>query len=255
MTRIFKYILLDLLKNKILLLYTIVLALLAWSVLNLEDNATKGILSLLQVILITVPLVCIIFSTIYIYNSTEFIELLLSQPVQRKNIWVSLFLGLAGVFVLAFIIGVGLPLLLYTPMHIALTLFITGILLSVVFVALAFFSAVFFRDKSKGIGLAILLWLFFALVFDGMVLFLLFQFADYPIEKPMIGIIALCPIDLARIIILLQLDVSAVMGYTGAVFKDVFGTAAGLATAFFILVLWAVIPFYISLRKFKIKNL
>jgi Cu-processing system permease protein len=237
------------------LLYTIVLALLSWSVLSLEDNATKGILTLLQVMLITVPLVCIIFSTIYIYNSSEFIELLLSQPVERKKIWISLFLGLACAFVLAFMIGVGLPLLLYTPFHIAITLFITGILLSVVFVALAFFSAVFFRDKAKGIGLAILIWLFFALLYDGLVLFLLFQFSDYPIEKPMIGIIAFCPIDLARIIILLQLDVSAVMGYTGAVFKDVFGTVTGLATAFFILVLWAIIPFYISLRKFKIKNL
>ncbi len=40
----------------------------------------------------------------------------------------------------------------------------------------------------------------------------------------MVGLSALNPIDLSRILILLQLDVSAMMGYTGAVFKDFFGT-------------------------------
>jgi Cu-processing system permease protein len=65
-------------------------------------------------------------------------------------------------------------------------------------------------------------WLYFALIFDGLVLFLLFQFQDYPIENAMVGITAFSPIDLARIQILLHLDVSAMMGYTGAIFKDFF---------------------------------
>jgi Cu-processing system permease protein len=111
------------------------------------------------------------------------------------------------------------------------------------------------RDKAKGIGIAIMIWLYFALLFDGMVLFLLFQLSDYPIEHAMVGLTALSPIDLARILILLHLDVSAMMGYTGAIFKDFFGTAAGLAVSFLLLVLWAAIPFLISLRKFKKKDL
>ena len=57
-------------------------------------------------------------------------------------------------------------------------------------------------------------------------LFYYFSF-DYPMEKPMIGLSALNPIDLSRILILLQLDVSAMMGYTGAVFEDFFGTYPG----------------------------
>ena len=100
-----------------------------------------------------------------------------------------------------------------------------------------------------------MLWLFFALLFDGLILFLLFQFADYPIEKMMVGITALNPIDLARILILLHLDVSAMMGYTGAIFKDFFGTTLGIAVAFSILFLWIAIPFWISLSKFKRKDL
>jgi Cu-processing system permease protein len=92
-------------------------------------------------------------------------------------------------------------------------------------------------------------------LFDGLILFLLFQFADYPMEKFMIGVSALNPIDLSRILILLQLDVSAMMGYTGAVFKDFFGTYTGLLFSFTALLLWIIIPVWYSTNKFNTKNL
>ncbi|WP_258928845.1 hypothetical protein [Flavobacterium davisii] len=71
----------------------------------------------------------------------------------------------------------------------------------------------------------------------------------------MVGITAFSPIDLARIQILLHLDVSAMMGYTGAIFKDFFGTTWGLIISFLLLGFWALIPFVISLKKFKSKDL
>ena len=92
-------------------------------------------------------------------------------------------------------------------------------------------------------------------MFDGLILFLIFQFADYPIEKAMVGVSALNPIDLARIFIILQLDVSAMLGYTGAIFKNFFGTGMGTAIGFVLLCLWALIPYLTSLRKFIKKDL
>jgi Cu-processing system permease protein len=255
MNRIIKIILLDILKNKIVLAYTLILAVLSWSSFALEDNSAKGILTILNVILFTVPLVSILFSTIYLYNSSEFIELLLSQPIKRRKIWLSLFFGLSLAMVLAFFVGAGIPLLINSPDGVGLMMLVVGCLISLVFVALAFLSSIMTRDKAKGIGIAIMTWLYFALLFDGMVLFLLFQFSDYPIEKAMVGVTALSPIDLARIQILLHLDVSAMMGYTGAIFKDFFGTSIGLTVSFLLLCLWVIIPFFISLRKFNRKDL
>lgn len=255
MNRIVKIIFLDILKNKFVLAYTLILAMLSWSTFGLEDNSAKGLLTILNVILFTVPLVSILFSTIYLYNSSEFIELLLSQPIKRKKIWLSLFLGLSLSMVAAFFVGAGIPLLINATGSVGLMMIIVGCLISIVFVALAFLSSVFTRDKAKGIGISIMAWLYFALLFDGIILFLLFQFSDYPIEKAMVAITALSPIDLARIQIVLQLDVSAMMGYTGAIFKDFFGTSIGLIISFLLMCLWAVIPFYISLRKFKNKDL
>jgi len=255
MNRIIKIIFLDILKNKIVLAYTLILAILSWSSFGLEDNSAKGLLTILNVILFTVPLVSILFATIYLYNSSEFIELLLSQPIKRKKIWVSLFFGLSLSLVAAFFIGAGIPLLINAPDSVGIMMIVVGCLISVIFVALAFLSSILTRDKAKGIGIAIMTWLYFALLFDGMVLFLLFQLSDYPIEKAIVAITALSPIDLARIQILLNLDVSAMMGYTGAIFKDFFGTSMGLIMSFMLLCLWVVIPFYISLKKFKNKDL
>lgn len=255
MNRITKFIVLDIIKNKIVLVYTLILSVLSWSVFSLEDNSTKGLLTLLNVILLTVPLVSVIFSTIYIYNSAEFIELLLSQPIKRSKIWWSLFQGVSTSLLLSFFIGTGIPILFYAPSNVGLMMLVVGFFITTVFVSIAFLSSIITRDKAKGIGIAIMLWLFFALLFDGLVLFVLFQFAEYPIEKMMVGVTAFNPIDLARVLILLHLDVSAMMGYTGAIFKDFFGTSLGIVIAFFVLFLWILIPFWISMLKFKKKDL
>ncbi len=255
MKKIIKYVIIDILRSRIMLAYTIFLLLFSFSIFNLEDNSTKGLLSLLNIILIIVPLVSILFSAIYVYNSAEFLELLVSQPLKRTAIWLSIFGGLAASQAIAFIIGAGIPILLYEATETGLMMLITGIFLSVIFVAIAMLAAVSTRDKAKGIGVNILLWLYFALLFDGIVLFLLFQFADYPLEKIMVAISALNPIDLSRILILLKLDVSALMGYTGAIFKDFFGTRSGLIISFLVLLAWIIIPAFLSVRKFKRKDL
>ena len=255
MRKVVKYVILDILRSKIILAYTILLFLISMSVFSLEDNTAKGLLSLLNLELFIVPLVSIIFSTIYIYNSSEFIELLVSQPLQRKSIWLSLFSGLSTSLVVAFLIGSGLPILYFESSATGFIMILIGCLLSVIFVAIALLASVITRDKTKGIGMAIFLWLYFAIIFDGLVLFLLFQFADYPLEKPMMIISALNPIDLSRIMILLRLDVSALMGYTGAVFKDFFGTTIGFIVAMLTLIFWIAIPLYFSLRVFRKKDL
>ena len=255
MKKIIKYVIADILRNKIVIAYTAFLLVMSLSVFNLEDNASKGLLSLLNVILLIVPLVSMVFSTIYTYNSSEFIELLVSQPLKRKTIWLSLFSGLAVSLSLSFFIGAGIPILLYQPTPTGIMMLITGLLLSVIFVAIAILASVTTRDKAKGIGKVILLWLYFALLFDGIVLFLLFQFAEYPLEKAMVGVSALNPIDLSRILILLQMDVSALMGYTGALFKEFFGSFRGMLYTGGILFLWTLLPLILSLRIFRNKDL
>lgn len=255
MKKMIKHIITDILRSRIMVAYTVVLLLISLSVFAIEDNPVKGILSLLNIILFIVPLVSIIFSTIYIYNSSEFIELLVSQPLPRKTIWLSMFAGLAISLSLSFLVGAGIVILLYAGSVTALILVASGILLSVIFVAISLLASVKIRDKAKGIGAAIMLWLYFAMLFDTIVLFLLLQFSDYPIEKGMVALTALNPIDLSRVLILLHIDVSAMMGYTGAVFRQFFGSRSGMFAALFIMIVWVGVPLGVSTARFKSKDL
>ena len=255
MGKILKYVMLDIAKNKLVIIYAFVLSLLSWSIFNLEDNSTKGLLSLTNVVLLIVPLVSVIFANIYMYNSSEFIELLLSQPLQRHHIWLGFFLGISLSLSLAFFVGVGIPLIIYTDWEMSWVLNLVGFFNTFIFAALAMFVSVFARDKARGIGLSILVWLFFSVLFDGLLLLLIFQFSAYPIEKTMIVLTSFNPIDLSRILILLKLDVSALMGFTGALFKEFFGSQSGQLFAFVLLMLWILLPYYFSQKSFKKKDL
>src|SRR5690606_3987914 len=104
-----------------------------------------------NVILFTVPLVSILFSTIYIYNRSEFIEMLLSHPIKRQKIWCGIFGGLTLSLVFAFLIGAGIPLLVNSFDPIGLMMIVMGILISTIFTALAALCSILTRDKTKGI--------------------------------------------------------------------------------------------------------
>src|SRR5690349_5458540 len=112
MFKVIKYVMVDILRSRVAFAYTIFLLAISLSIFNLEDNSAKGLLSMLNIILIIVPLVSLIFSTIYMYNSAEFIELLLSQPIRRKNLLLSMYAGVCLSLMIAFAIGAGLPMIM-----------------------------------------------------------------------------------------------------------------------------------------------
>jgi len=253
--KIIKYVTFDILRSRIIFVYTIFLLAISLSIFNLEDNPSKGLLSMLNIILIIVPLVSLIFSTIYMYNSAEFIELLLSQPVRRAQLLLSIYAGVCFSLLVAFAIGVALPVIIMAGTTTAYMMTAAGLVLTAVFVALAVLGSVITRDKAKGIGIAIMLWLYFSLFYDAFLLLIMFQFSDYPLEKPMIALCSLNPVDLARIFILLSMDISALMGYTGALFSEFFGTSKGTIYVGAVMSLWIFFPLFFAIRKFKRKDL
>ncbi|CAN5668157.1 ABC transporter permease subunit [soil metagenome] len=255
MLKIIRYVMADILRSRIVFVYTLFLLAISLSIFNLEDNAAKGLLSMLNIILIIVPLVSLIFSTIYMYNSAEFIELLLSQPIRRGQLLFSMYAGVCISMLIAFSIGAALPLIVMVGTGTAYTMIIAGLTLTAIFVALAVLGSVITRDKARGIGIAILIWLYFSLFYDAILLLIMFQFGDYPLEKTMLVLCSLNPVDLARVLILLQLDISALMGYTGAVYQKFFGSAIGITFSLSLMLLWLAIPLWFSKRVFQRKDL
>jgi Cu-processing system permease protein len=255
MFKISKYVLYDILRNKVVLAYTAFLFIVSISLFQMEENSGKAALSLLNIVLIVVPLVSMVFSTIHWYNSYEFIELMLTQPISRKKVLWSEYTGISSSLVTAFLIGVGVPVLIYNFNNTGIALLLIGSLLTLAFTSIAFLASVKSKDKARGIGAALLLWFYFALIYDGLVLTILFAFSDYPMEKVTLLLSSLNPIDLGRIYLMLQMDVSALMGYTGATYKDFFGSSIGLIYTLGIMLVWIIVPVLLALRSFNKKDL
>lgn len=255
MFKISKYVLYDILRNKVTLAYSLFLLVVSFSLFQMEENPSKAVLSLLNIVLIVVPLISLVFSTIHWYNSYEFIELMLTQPISRKKVLLSEYGGVASSLLTAFLIGVGIPVLLFHFNATGIALLLIGSLLTLVFTSIAFLASVKSKDKARGIGIALLLWFYFALIYDGLVLLVLFAFSDYPMEKTTLLLSSLNPIDLGRIFLMLQMDVSALMGYTGATYKEFFGSGTGIIYTLGIMVIWIIIPIWLALRSFHKKDL
>ena len=126
--------------------------------------------------------------------------------------------------------------------------------LTLIFTGIAFCIALRFEDRLTGLGAGISIWLFLALVYDGIVLFGIALLSNHAIEKPLLFISLANPIDLVRIALLLQFDISALMGYTGAVFSRFVSGAMGLAVIAAALTAWIGTPLLLGFSAFKRKD-
>ena len=110
-------------------------------------------------------------------------------------------------------------------------------------------------DKTKGTGVAILIWLLLTMIYDAILLYALFLLSEWPLETPLLTLLMLNPLDLTRFQVILQMDVSAMMGYGGAAFKEFLGATGGILVSSILLLLWIILPYLLSLRIFKKKDL
>lgn len=258
--KLLKYQLRDLIRNKWLLFYTLFFLLVTEGLFRFSGAQAETLLSLMNLTLLFIPLVSVLFGTLYLYNSREFVTLMLSQPIARKNLFWGIYLGLTLPLVLAYFIGIGMPFLWYgisgfEQVQALLMLGGTGALLTFIFVAIAFWLGThFLEERIKGMGFALGVWLLLAIVYDGIILMLVFIFGDYPLESPVIAVSLFNPIDLARILILMKFNISALMGYTGALFRDFFGNNIGMVVSTASLLIWLMVPLGGGLRRFMKKD-
>ncbi len=259
MLKILKYSFYDLMRSRWSYIYFLFYLALGFVLLFLFNDVSQAVITIMNIILVLTPLIGTIFGVMYYYDSREFTELLLSQPIKRRNIFLGQYIGVATSLALSLFLGLGIPFVTYGLFQSSeiwnfSLLLVTGVFLTFIFVALSYNLALSYDNKIKGFGFAILLWLFFAVIYDGLFLILLLSFSDYPIDKLALIGSSLNPIDLSRVLILLKLDISALFGYTGAVFKQFFGSSTGMISSFALLLAWVILPTWRILRKSKRKD-
>jgi Cu-processing system permease protein len=259
MIKILKYSFYDLMRSRWSYVYFAFYLSLGFVLLFLNNDINKAIITLMNIIIVLTPLIGTIFGVMYYYNSKEFTELLLAQPIRRNTIFMGQYLGISVSLTLSLILGLGIPFLMYglfrsSAIFDFTLLLVVGTLLNFIFVALAFNIALSNENRIKGFGYAILMWLFLAVIYDGVFLISLVMFNEYPLDKFALLTTMFNPIDLSRILILLKLDISALLGYTGAIFKQFFGTDLGLFMSFLVMILWVLFPVWRIKRKLKKKD-
>lgn len=243
-----------------------------WSIMNmvfyaattsglfyLQADGTKVAISLASLSLVFVPLVSLLFTSMYFYNSRSFVELILTQPVSRRTVFVGLYAGIIVSLVVGLVVGVFVPYAVFgsfnsTDVGALTAVMVIGVSLSAVFVGLAFLTSIRFDDRGKGLAVVLGVWLVAAIVYDGLLLAAATAFSHYPLETPLLAASLANPVDLARVVFLIHSDMAALMGYTGAVFVRFFDQTAGLAVAAASMLVWAVAPLLFGLRRFSAKD-
>ena len=253
---IVRYELRNVMRNRWVLAYALFFLAATEVLLRLGGTTPRALISLLNIVVLFIPLVTIVFGTIYWHAAREFTELLLAQPVPRSDLFHGLFAGLVLPLSAAYVAGVAIPLVLHRAVGmetagLVVLMLVAGVALTAVFGAVAVLIGGLVDDRLKALGGALGTWALMTLVWDGLILWVTVAFANYPLERPLLLLTFANPVDLARVLLVLRFDVSALMGYTGAVFSRFLGGTWGTAAAVAGLVAWALIPGLFALRTFK----
>ncbi|MCF8267215.1 MAG: ABC transporter permease subunit [Ignavibacteriales bacterium] len=260
MLKLSEYQLRDVIRSKWFTFYTLFFVLVSYGSVTFSGNASKVIVILLNVYIMFIPLASIVFSNIYFYHNRGNIVFLSTQPIHRDTIFSGIFIGTLIPTLLGANLGTLLPLLFSDllagdSLWNLMLLLLLGTALSTIFISLGFMLAVLFKDRLKGLVISVFLWLFMSALYDLFILMFIRYFQDYPIENGVLGFTLVNPIDLARISMLSRLDISALMGYTGVIFNEFFSGSFGLYLTLICLLLWAFIPFLLSIFIFRKQDL
>lgn len=250
------FVLRDTLRSRWIIALSVFFFLLTEGCFRLSGDPDKASLLVSTATVLLVPLVSILLGSTYYYNSRDFVKLLLVQPQRRSTVYVGLFMGLSVAMILSFVVGVGVPSLLRFPTTFGQSsvwtlLVLSGSSLAVISVGVAFFIASVMVDKSKGITLSLVTWLGAAVIYDGLVLLTINLFREYPLEELILLLCFLNPLDLARVLLISKMDVSALMGVTGYVFNQFLTGGWGTIAALLSLLVWSLTPASIGLWRFR----
>ncbi len=227
--------------------------------LRFSGGGTTALVSLLDVVLIVTPLAGLVLGTMQVHHARELTELLLAQPVTRDRLFIRLWAAAALPLVAALVVGLVAPfawhgMLVGPAARLLPGVVLAAVALALVSNALAFVIALRIDDRVRALGVALAAWLVAAVLWDGLVLVVAMLFADRPVETPMLMLLALNPLDIARVLLLLGSDAAAMLGYTGAVLSRALGASAGRAVLAAVLTAWLLVPLWLARRSFERKD-
>ena len=214
-------------------------------------------LSLMNLVLLIVPLTALMLGVTSIAGGHESLALLLAQPVGRGEVLFGKFLGLAAALGLAQALGFGGGGVI-VAMHGGadqvrgfLVLTALSLVLGWVTLASAMCIAALWPDRLRAMSTALLLWLVMVIAYDLVVLGATTLLSGLPLESVLLPALIVNPVDLVRVLTTLAIGSGALFGPTSAVLMRTMGTASGIALGIFVLAVQGAVPLLIAARVFR----
>jgi len=115
--KIMRWVARDVLRSFWIFSYTAFFLALSIAFFTFFEEPSRILLSLLNLVLMVVPLVSLVFSLTYLFNNRNFILLTLTQPVGRPSVFWGYWGGIGGPLALSLLVGMGLPMVFYLTGH------------------------------------------------------------------------------------------------------------------------------------------
>lgn len=214
-------------------------------------------LSLMNLVLVIVPLTGLMLGVTSIAGGGDSLSLLLAQPVSRGEVLTGKFLGLAAALGVAQALGFGgggvVVALHGGAGQIAgfLVLTVLSLVLGWVTLATAICIAALWPDRLRAMSVALMLWLLMVIAYDLVVLGATALLSGLPLQSVLFPALIVNPVDLVRVLTTLAVGSGALFGPTSAVLMRMFGTSAGVALGLAVLLVEGAVPLLIAARVFR----
>jgi Cu-processing system permease protein len=209
-----------------------------------------------------IPLFALLLGVFSFLSEREYLEILATQPIPRSRILLGKICGLSLTVIAASALGFGIPgaviaMAIGTAGAVAyLMVVIYIILLAVIFIGLSVLIALVAGRRQIALGIAIGVWIFFELVY-GMLMLGTTLYLPAKILKTslLVGLLG-NPVDIARVLSLLQVGGPHLFGPAGATLVKLAGSPT-MATLIGLLGLvgWIVVPVLLAIWIFKRQDL
>ena len=209
-----------------------------------------------------IPLFALLLGVFSFLTNAEYLDMLITQPVPRSQVLLGRYLGLVITVLGASVLGFGLPGII-----IALVIGVEGalsyllvicysILLAIAFTGISVLITLLSGRRQIALGIALAIWIFYELLYGVLMLGTTLYLSPAVLKVVLsIGLLG-NPIDIARVLSLLQVGGPHLFGPAGATLIKMTGSSflasmVGLAG----LLIWVVVPVLISIRIFKKQDL
>lgn len=215
--------------------------------------------SLLNLVLYLLPLIALVMGASGVAGEKESgsLHVLLTQPVNKSEVIIGKFLGLALALMAAILTGFGGAgvVMAWKTGVLNIEDYVVFVILSVglalVFLSLAVLISVVSPRRSQAIGLAIFLWFMMVLVYDFLAIGVASLQKVTAVVPLLLTLLLLNPADMVRVLVILQLGGEATFGPTLAALTRVISKGPGEMLLIVALVLWMLVPITLAVLLFS----